>query len=300
MSLISAPVETPVPPPPVGRFALLRRRFQRSRLGLLGVGLIALLVVGAFVAPLLYPWDHRALDDTAILAPPSPAHWFGTGKLGEDLFARCMIGLQKSLLIGLLVALISTGLATVVGTVAGYLGGSTGRWLMLLVDLLLVLPAFLVVVVASPVLRNQSWLWLVVLLAGFSWMVMARVVRGMTLSLREREFVVAARLMGMPAWRVITRHIVPNLASILIIDATLGVGFAILAETSLSYFGLGIQFPDVSLGTLIGSGTESALTFSWLFVFPGAVLVLTILAVNFVGEGLRDALDPGAKLRRPA
>jgi peptide/nickel transport system permease protein len=264
---------------------------------MLGLALLALLMVGAFVAPLFYPWDHRALDDLAVLTAPSPAHWFGTGKLGEDVFAQSMHGLQKSLVIGLLVAVLSTALATVVGTVAGYLGGATGRWLMWTADLLLVLPGFLVIVIASPALRGQSWLWLVVLLAVFNWMLMSRVVRGMTLSLREREFVLAARFIGMPAWRVIARHVVPNLASLLIIDATLGVGFAILAEASLSYFGFGIQFPDVSLGTLIGSASESALTFGWLFAFPAGVLVLTVLAVSFVGEGLRDALDPAALLR---
>jgi peptide/nickel transport system permease protein len=129
-------------------------------------------------------------------------------------------------------------------------------------------------------------------------MITSRIVRGMTLTLREREYVLAARFMGMPAWRIIARHIIPNMASLLIIDATIGVGGAILGETALSYFGFGIQPPDVSLGTLIASGTDSALTFTWLFLFPAGLLVATVLSVNFFGDGLRDALDPSSRRAR--
>lgn len=277
-----------------GRGRLVLRRLVRNRLGLAGGVFILLLFIGAFVSPLLYPWDYRTQDDMALLMPPSPEHWFGTTKLGEDLFAQCMRGLQKSLLIGLLVGVISTGVASVVGAVAGYFGKATDRALMWLVDLLLVLPSFLIVAILSPAFRGKSWLLLVLLLSAFGWMIASRIVRGMTLTLREREYVLAAKFMGMPAWRIIARHIIPNMASVLIIDATVGVGVAILAETSLSFFGFGIQPPDVSLGTLIASGTESALTFNWLFTFPSGLLILTVLAVNFFGDALRDALDPSA------
>ncbi len=170
---------------------------------------------------------------------------------------------------------------------------------MWLVDLLLVLPSFLVVAILSPLFRGGSWLLLVVLLAAFGWMITARIVRGMTLSLREREFVKAARFMGMPGWQVILKHLLPNMASLLIVDATITVGTAILGETALSFFGFGIQPPDVSLGTLIASGTNSALTFSWLFLFPSGLLVLTVLAVNVLGDGVRDALDPTSKRGPP-
>ena len=152
--------------------------------------------------------------------------------------------------------------------------------------------------ILSPLFRGQSWLLLVVLLSLFSWMITARIVRGMTLTLREREFVAAAKFMGMPGWRIIMRHIIPNMASLLIIDATIGVGGAILGETALSFFGFGIQPPDVSLGTLISTGTESALTFNWLFAFPSGLLIATVLSVNFFGDGLRDALDPTSRRAR--
>ncbi len=163
---------------------------------------------------------------------------------------------------------------------------------MWIVDLLLVLPSFLIVAILSPTFRGKTWLVFVVLLAAFLWMVTARIVRGMTISLREREYVLAARYMGVGAPRIIFRHILPNLASLLIIDATINVSAAIISETGLSYFGFGVQPPDVSLGTLIADGTTAATTYSWLFLFPAGLLVAIVLAVNLVGDGLRDALDP--------
>ncbi|MGH3896766.1 MAG: ABC transporter permease [Pseudonocardiaceae bacterium] len=274
------------------RGRLVLRRFLRQRLAVFGLVCVLLLYALAFLGPLLTPWGYAQQDYTAYLEPPSARHWFGTTQIGEDVFAQTLRGLQKSLTIGLLVGLISTGLAAIVGAAAGYFGGWVDRILMWVVDLLLVLPAFLIIAILSPSFRGETWLIFVVLLAAFAWMISARIVRGMTLSLREREFVLAARFMGVPPWRIIARHIVPNMASLLIIDATITVGAAILLETGLSYFGFGVQPPDVSLGTLIASGTNSALTFPWLFLFSGGLLALTVLSVNFVGDGLRDALDP--------
>jgi peptide/nickel transport system permease protein len=161
---------------------------------------------------------------------------------------------------------------------------------MWVVDLMLVLPALLVIAILSP--SFETWLIMIPLLAAFFWLIAARIVRGMTLTLREREYVQAARFAGVPAWKIILKHIVPNMASLLIIDATVNVGQAVLAETGLSFLGFGVQPPDVSLGTLIASGTSSALTFPWLFMFAGGLLVVAVLAVNLVGDGLRDAFDP--------
>lgn len=276
------------------RSRLVLRRFLRNRTAVFGLVCVVLLYALAFLGPLLTPWGYAEQDPAAYLQPPSAEHWFGTTTIGEDVFAQTMRGLQKSLTIGLLVGLISPGIAAIVGATAGYFGGWVDRALMWVTDLLLVIPALLIIAILSPAFRGETWLVFVVLLAAFSWMITARIVRGMTLSLREREFVQAARFMGVPSWRIITRHIMPNMASILIIDATITVGTAILAETGLSYFGFGVQPPDVSLGTLIASGTDSALTFPWLFLFSGGLLVLTVLAVNFVGDGLRDAFDPTA------
>lgn len=276
------------------RGSLVLRRFLRRRLAVAGLVVLLVLFAFAFLGPLFSPWDHTSKDFEAFLEPPSSRHWFGTTQIGQDVYAQTLRGLQKSLVIGLLTAFVSTGIAAVVGACAGYFGGWIDRALMWLVDLLLVLPAFLIIAVLSPTFRGRTWVLFVVLLAGFSWMITARVVRGLTLGLREREFVQAARFLGVSSAGIVFRHVLPNISSILIIDATINVGGAILAETGLSYFGFGVQPPDVSLGTLIADGTRSALTFPWLFLFSGGLLVLTVLAVSFVGDGLRDAFDPNA------
>jgi peptide/nickel transport system permease protein len=278
----------------IGRGRLVLRRFLRRRLAVGGLVVLALLFLLAFAGPSISRWDYRSHDFDAFLQPPSWSHWFGTSQIGEDVYAQTLRGLQKSLIIGLLTALFSTGIAAVVGACAGYFGGWADRVLMWFVDLLLVLPGFLIIAILSPTFRGRTWLLFVVLLAGFSWMITARVVRGLSLSLREREFVQAARFMGVPPAVIIARHLLPNMSSLLIIDATINVGGAILAETGLSYFGFGVQPPDVSLGTLIADGTRSALTFPWLFLFAGGLLILTVLAVSVVGDGLRDAFDPNA------
>ncbi|TQM02186.1 ABC transporter permease [Pseudonocardia kunmingensis] len=300
----ASPVGAPVTAGPGGsgntasRRRLVARRFARNGFAVAGLATIVLLFAMAYLGPLLTPWDYDEIDYAAFLQPPSPEHWFGTTQIGNDVFAQTMRGLQKSLVIGLLVGLISTAVAAVVGAAAGYFGGWVDRSLMWVVDLLLALPAFLVIAILSPSFHGETWLVFVVLLAAFAWMITARIVRGMTLSLREREFVKAARFMGVPPWRIIFRHIVPNMSSLLIIDATITVGTAILSETGLSFFGFGVQPPDVSLGTLIAAGTDSALTYPWLFLFSAGFLVIAVLAVNLVGDGLRDALDPGSRRGR--
>ncbi len=213
------------------------------------------------------------------------------------MFALTMRGMQKSLIIGLLGAALSTALAAVVGAFAGYFAGALNAVLLTLIDLLLVLPSFLIIAILSPSFRGRTWLIFVLLLAAFQWMITARIVRGMTLSLKEREFVQAARFMGVPGWRIIFRHILPNMSSLLIIDATVNVSSLILAEVGLSFFGFGVQPPDVSLGTLIGDYAGAALTYPWEFYFPAGLLVVLVLAINLVGDGLRDAFDPNARIR---
>jgi peptide/nickel transport system permease protein len=284
---------------------LVARRFVRNKPAVVALILLALLFIGCYALPPLLPYVYNDLDYNALLQPPSFKHWFGTNALGQDLLARTSRGMQKSMLIGFCVAVISTSIAATVGSVAGYFGGWRDRTLMWLVDLLLVVPSFLLIAIVTPRTKgSNNILWLIVLLAAFGWMVSSRMVRGLTMSLREREFVRAAKYMGVRSRRIIVQHIVPNVASILIIDATLNVGFAILAETGLSFLGFGVQPPDVSLGTLIADGTPSATTFPWVFLFPAGALVLIVLCANLAGDGLRDALDPrsGAsrrKKRRP-
>jgi peptide/nickel transport system permease protein len=271
---------------------LVLRRFLRQRLAVFGLIVVAALFVVAYASPYVTEWRHDELDTSAFLSPPTLDHWFGTTQNGFDVFALTMRGLQKSLVIGLLGALIATGLAAIVGAFAGYFGGWLNTTLVGIVDLLLVLPGFLIIAILSPMLDGRSWLVFVVLLAAFQWMITARIVRGLTLSLKEREFVQAARFMGVPSWRIVLRHILPNMASLLIIDATINVSSLILAEVGLSFFGFGVQPPDVSLGTLIGDAAGAALTFPWQFYFPAGFLVALVLAINLVGDGLRDALDP--------
>lgn len=189
-------------------------------------------------------------------------------------------------------------LAGVVGACAGYFGGWTDRLLIFFVDLMLVFPSFLIIAIVSPRLKDTGWIAFVVLLAAFNWMITARVVRSMTISLKQREFVRAAQFMGVRPLRIIWRHILPNAASYLIVDATISVGAAVMSETALSYFGFGVKAPDVSLGTLIADGTEAAPTYPWMFYFAAGLLVLFVLAVNLIGDGLRDALDPTAQAGR--
>ena len=241
-----------------GRGRVVLRRTVRRPGALCGLAVLLLLFALAFLGPYISPWTHTDVDYSALRQPPDARHWMGTNRIGQDVFAQVVRGLQKSLLIGLLVAVFSTGLAAVVGACAGYFGGWTDRVLMFVVDLMLVLPAFLVLSVAAPRLRDRSWIALVGLLALLGWMVTARAVRGMTRSLKERQFVVVARLMGVSPVRILWRHVLPHTASFLITDATLAVGAAVISETGLSYFGLGVQPPDVSLGTLIADATDVA------------------------------------------
>jgi peptide/nickel transport system permease protein len=287
----------------VARFASRRtltlRRFLRSKTAVVSLALLVALFVGCYALPPLLPYTYTDLDFYALQQPPSGDHWFGTNALGQDLLALTLRGMQKSMLIGVCVAFISAFIAATVGSIAGYFGGWRDRALMWIVDLLLVVPSF-IVILTPRIKQSGTTLWLIVLLSVFGWMISSRIVRGMTMSLRDREFVSAARYMGVSNWRIIVRHIVPNVASILIIDTALNVGLAVLAETGLSYLGFGVQPPDVSLGTLIADGTKSATTFPWVFLFPAGVLVLIIFCANLVGDGLRDAFDPGARTLRRA
>ncbi|GAA1095877.1 ABC transporter permease [Nocardiopsis composta] len=280
-----------------GRWGSVLLQLLRTPRVVFGLAVIAVMTVMAWVGPMISPWEFGERDYANFLQPPSPEHWWGTDNTGRDVFVATMVGLQKSIIIGLLVAVLSTFVAAIVGAFAGYFLGVTDRVLMWITDLMLVLPSFLILAILYPILRNQGWMVFVGLLAAFLWMVTAKMVRGMTISLKEREYVLAARFMGVPAWKIIFRHIIPNMSSLLIVDATINVSSAIIVETSLSYFGFGVQPPDVSLGSLISVGARQAVTHPWTFLFCTGLLVLLVLAVNLIGDGLRDALDPQSKRR---
>lgn len=289
----------------VTRGRLTFRRFLRNRTALVGVCVIVLLVFLAVFGPILSPWGYAEVDPKAFLKPPSARHFLGTTQAGRDVLALVMRGMGKSLIIGFSVAILSTSIAAIVGSFAAYFGGWFQRIALWVIDLLLVIPGFLLIaVMMSPQggsLRqffglngSKSWIMLVILLAAFGWMLSARVVRSIAMSLKEREYVHAARFMGIPAPLVIIRHILPNISSLLIIDASLNVGGAILAETFLSFFGFGIQSPDTSLGSLIAEGQGMATTFPWIFLAPAVILTVLVMSVNAIGDGLRDALDPNS------
>jgi len=277
------------------RGQLVLRRFLRRRLAVIGLLLVVMFFVFAYLGPLFYKWQYNQLDYQSFLQPPTLEHWFGTTQNGFDMLALTMRGMQKSLIIGLIGAVISTGIAAMTGAAAGYFSGWTDRGVIAIIDLLLVLPGFLIIAILSPVFEGRTWLIFVLLLSAFQWMITARVVRSMTLSMKEREFVHAARFMGVSNWTIIWRHILPNMSSFLIIDATINVSSLILSEVGLSFFGFGVQPPDISLGTLINDHWQSASTPNgYQFYLPAILLVLLVLSVNLVGDGLRDALDPNA------
>jgi peptide/nickel transport system permease protein len=294
VSILEIPQGVTAEPPPrtTGRWRLVARAFVRKPAAMAGLAALVLLFLLAYLGPLLDQWSYDQPDFTAFLSPPSSSHWFGTTQIGDDVFAQTLRGLQKSLIIGLLAGVLGTAIAAAVGTAAGYFGGWTERAMVWLMDLLLTLPAFLLIAVLSPLYQGKTWLLYVALIAFFGWMVTGRMVRGMTHSVSEREYIRAARYMGVRPWKIITRHVLPNIASLLIIDVAIGVNSAVMTETTLSFLGFGIQPPDISLGTLLAAGQGAATTQPWLFWFAAGLLVVFCLAVNTVGDGLRDALDP--------
>ncbi|WP_082369496.1 ABC transporter permease [Arthrobacter sp. ERGS1:01] len=283
---------------PASRSRMVFRRLRhmpRFWVGIVGLALISLWAIFG-LAP--NAWNPTDLDVLNMGSSPSALHWFGTSDIGEDIYAQTIVGLRKSLIIGLLAGPLASILAGIIGAFAGYLGGRWDKVIVWFIDLLLVLPSLFLFVLLSPIFKSLSWVALIFLLAAFGWMIMARVIRAQTMSLKERDFIKAARFMGVDTWTIIRRHILPNVSSLLIIDATLGVGAAILSETTLSYFGFGIQAPDVSLGTLLNAGQGAAVTRPWLFVFPAAILVWTVLSASLVGDALRDAVDPTSGVNR--
>ena len=274
------------------RVAPAEGRFGRHRGAVLGLGLLVLLAGAALLAPLLAPFDPNAIDlGAGRLLPPSAAHWLGTDELGRDLLSRTLYGARISLLIGVLAVAIAVTVGTAVGAIAGYAGGWLDTLLMRTVDLFLSLPRLVLLITAMALFRPS--LPLIVLLLGLTgWMGVSRLVRGQVLSVREREYIQAARALGFGPSRILGRHILPNVATPIIVAATLGIGNAILAEAALSYLGLGVQPPIASWGSIIQSGADRLTDAWWITTFPGLAIAFTVMSFNLVGDGLRDSLDP--------
>jgi peptide/nickel transport system permease protein len=279
---------------PITRGRLILRRFLRQKSGLAALLVLVLIFMLAYLGPYLTHWKFDDFDQSNILTGPDGNHFLGVDEVGRDVYARTLKGLQKSLVIGLVAALVTTSIAAVAGSLAGYFGKYVDITVVWIIDLMLVLPALLILAILSPALSGKTWLWLVLLLAVFGWMVTGRVVRGMAMSLRERDYVQAAKFMGVPSLTIIRRHLLPNMASLLIVDVTINVGNTILAETGLSFFGFGVQPPDVSLGTVLSDAQPLATTYPHVFMFGAGLLVLTVLCVSVIGDALRDAIDPSS------
>jgi peptide/nickel transport system permease protein len=275
----------------LSRGRIYTRRFLRNWGAVAGVVILGLLVVFAIAGPLLTPYTYTDVDFTNLTSAPSAQHWFGTNGPGNDTFAQTAHGLQRSLIIGLVVSLLTTLIAAFVGATAAYLGGTAEKAILGIVHFLLVVPSFLILALISQK-AGGDWKVLILVLTTFGWMYGARVVWSLSTSLREREYVQAARFMGVGSLRIVVRHLIPNIGSLLIVSFTLGVVTTVLSETGLSFIGFGVKQPDVSLGTLLADGAATITSAPWLFYFPAAGLTLLTVSLALIGDGLRDALDP--------
>jgi ABC-type dipeptide/oligopeptide/nickel transport system permease subunit len=266
------------------------RRFLRHRVATISVVIFILLILFAFVGPLVWQYSYLKYTDD-LSQPPTLKHPFGTDSTGFDQFAVVMRGTAQSLKVAFIIGIVGTAVGALWGVVAGYLGAWVDSTLMRLADLVLTIPAL---ALAAALGRSGGGTLLLIglILAGVSAPYVARVVRGVVLSLREREFIEAARALGASHWRIMLRHLLPNTVPVLLVNATLLIAQGILLETALSYVGFGIQAPDTSLGVLITTAQGALDTRPWLFYFPGVFIILIALSVNFIGDGLRDALDP--------
>jgi len=269
------------------------RHFKKSKIALAGLVVLLLLYLVALLAPLLAPYDPIAQRDivaTSYLAP-NAQHWLGTDRFGRDILSRILYGARISLSIGFVATLISVTLGTMLGALAGFFGGKVDAFTMRFTDMVLAFPR-LVLLIMIVALFSPSIAVIITVLGLTQWPNTTRIVRGDVLSLREREFVQAAHALGMSKARIIFRHLVPNVLAPVIVTATLGIGNTIVLEAGLSFLGLGVQAPIPSWGNMVADGRDNLLGAWWVATFPGLTIVLTVLAFNLVGDGLRDALDP--------
>jgi peptide/nickel transport system permease protein len=279
----------------IGRHSYIRAvfwpRLAANRFAVAGGMIVLLLLVVALAAPLLVPFSPNGINAWEVLAPPSLTHWFGTDDLGRDVFSRVVYGARISLLVGFVAAGIAVLIGTLVGLLAGFYGGWIDSLLMRLVDIMFCFPAFFLILAVITFLRPSIW-YIMIIIGLTGWMGVARLVRAETLSIREMDYIMAARCIGCSDRRLIFRHILPNAVSPALVAATLGIAGAILTESALSFLGIGIQPPTPSWGNILTSGKDYIEFAWWLSLFPGLAILVTVLAYNLLGEGIRDALDP--------
>jgi peptide/nickel transport system permease protein len=281
--------------PPLSLGQMTWRRFRRHKLAIAGVITLLLLFLYSFGGGFIYTAEVANFTDTsARLQGPSAAHPFGTDTVGRDLLARTIQGGRISLTIGVAVAILEIFVGVVIGAIAGYYGGMVDNLLMRFTEAMLIIPSlFLLIVVARIVGGSVPLIILIISLT--SWMYVARIVRAEFLSLKENEFVLAARSIGTPTSQIIFKHILPNSMAPIVVSATLAVATAILSEAYISFLGLGVQPPTATWGNMLDGSYNYIETAPWLWIFPGLLILLTVLSINFLGDGLRDALDPRSR-----
>ncbi|MGB2375237.1 MAG: ABC transporter permease [Porticoccaceae bacterium] len=268
-------------------------KLRKNRMALFGFAVLLILCVVSLLTPWIAPYSYEEQDLMLGATPPSAAHWLGTDIFGRDMLTRIMYGGRVSLMVGFIATAVALVIGILWGSIAGFVGGRVDAVMMRIVDIMYALP-FMIFIVLLMVVFGRNILLLFVAIGAVEWLTMARIVRGQVMALRKQEFVEAAYSMGLSRWAIIRRHIIPNTLGPVIVYTTLTIPSVMLLEAFLSFLGLGIQPPQSSWGLLINYGVETMEEYPWLLIFPGITLSLTLFALNFLGDGLRDALDPRA------
>ena len=268
-------------------------RLKKNKLAMLGFYFLVILITISLLTPFIAPYSYEAQNLALGASPPSKQHWLGTDVLGRDQLTRVMYGSRISLMVGFIATSVALIIGVLWGTIAGYIGGKTDAFMMRIVDILYALP-FAIFIILLTVIFGRSMLLLFLAIGAVEWLTMARIIRGQVLSIKKQEYVEAAVSIGLPRWQIIFRYLIPNALGPIIVYTTLTIPSVILLESFLSFLGLGIQPPQSSWGSLISYGVETMEEYPWLLLFPGLVLAATLFSLNFLGDGLRDALDPKA------
>ena len=268
-------------------------RLRKNKMAMTGLFILLFIIATSLLTPWIAPYSYEEQNLDLGASPPSAAHWLGTDVLGRDQLTRIMYGSRISLMVGFIATAVALTIGVLWGAIAGFVGGHVDAVMMRIVDTLYALP-FTIFIILLTVIFGSSMLLLFLAIGAVEWLTMARIVRGQVLTIKRQEFVEAALSMGLSPWRIISRHLIPNVIGTVIIYTTLTIPSVILLESFLSFLGLGIQPPASSWGSLISGGVETMEEYPWLLLFPGLVLTVTLFSLNFLGDGLRDALDPRA------
>jgi len=268
-------------------------KLRKNRMALFGFAVLLILCLVSLLTPWIAPYSYEEQDLMLGATPPSAAHWLGTDIFGRDMLTRIMYGGRVSLMVGFIATAVALVIGILWGSIAGFVGGRVDAVMMRIVDIMYALP-FMIFIVLLMVVFGRNILLLFVAIGAVEWLTMARIVRSQVMALRKQEFIEAAYSMGLSRWAIIRRHIIPNTLGPVIVYTTLTIPSVMLLEAFLSFLGLGIQPPQSSWGLLINYGVETMEEYPWLLIFPGITLSLTLFALNFLGDGLRDALDPRA------